>query len=66
MVIQLETQRNLISHSKLSTVIVDNSNYTFLASPDALEVIVVTYLLSVSTDLSDVTLVSDDIYLRLD
>ena len=53
---------NPISHSKLSTVIVDNSNYTFLASPDALEVIVVTYLLSVSTDLSDVTLVSDDTY----
>ena len=38
----------------------------FLASPDALEVIVVTYsltdLLSVSTDLTDVTLVSDDTY----
>ena len=31
----------------------------FLASPDALEV---TYLLSVSTDLTDVTLVSDDTY----
>ena len=29
LVIQLETQGNLISHSKLSTVIVDNSNYTF-------------------------------------
>ena len=38
----------------------------FLASPDALEVIVVPYLLtpllSVSTDLTDVTLVSDDTY----
>ena len=42
----------------------------FLASPDALEVIVVTYSLthlltyslSISTDLSDVTLVSDDTY----
>ena len=42
----------------------------FLASPDALEVIVVsysltyslTYSLSVSTDLTDVTLVSDDTY----
>ena len=38
----------------------------YLASPDALEVIVVTelltYLLSVSTDLTDVTLVSDDTY----
>ena len=38
----------------------------FLASPDALEVIVVSYLLtdllSVSTDLTDVTLVSDDTY----
>ena len=37
-----------------------------LASPDALEVIVVTDLLteslSVSTDLTDVTLVSDDTY----
>ena len=36
----------------------------FLASPDALEVIVVTYCLShslsISTDLTDVTLVSDD------
>ena len=30
------------------------------ASPDALEVIVVTHLRSVSTDLTDVTLVSDD------
>ena len=41
-------------------------NMWFLASPDALEVIVVTYLLppllSVSTDLTDVTLVSDDTY----
>ena len=39
-------------------------NNVFLASPDALEVIVVsyslTYSLSVSTDLTDVTLVSDD------
>ena len=34
----------------------------FLASPDALEVIVVTESLSVSTDLTDVTLVSDDTY----
>ena len=38
----------------------------FLASPDALEVIVVTHslpdLLNVSTDLTDVTLVSDDTY----
>ena len=38
----------------------------FLASPDALEVIVVSYsltpLLIVSTDLTDVTLVSDDTY----
>ena len=32
----------------------------FLASPDALDVIVVPDLLSVSTDLTDVTLVSDD------
>ena len=31
----------------------------FLASPDALEVIVVTYWVIVSTDLTDVTLVSD-------
>ena len=46
----------------------------FLASPDALEVIVVSYsltplltdLLTVSTDLTDVTLVSDDTYMRLD
>ena len=42
----------------------------FLASPDALEVIVVTeslsHSLSVSTDLTDVTLVSDDTYCRLD
>ena len=41
-----------------------------LASPDALEVIVVTDLLTVSlrvsTDLTDVTLVSDDTYRRLD
>ena len=44
--------------------------FSFLASPDALEVIVVSYslthlltdLLSVSTDLTDVTLVSDDTY----
>ena len=38
----------------------------FLASPDALEVIVVshslTYSVIVSTDLTDVTLVSDDTY----
>ena len=34
----------------------------FLASPDALEVIVVRHLLIVSTDLTDVTLVSDDTY----
>ena len=34
----------------------------FLVSPDALEVIVVTNLLIVSTDLTDVTLVSDDTY----
>ena len=33
-----------------------------LASPDALEVIVGTYSLSVSTDLTDVTLVNDDTY----
>ena len=39
----------------------------FLASPGALEVIVgLTDLLIVSTDLTDVTLVSDDTYLRLD
>ena len=38
----------------------------FLASPDALEVIVVRHLLIVSTDLTDVTLVSDDTYKRLD
>ena len=38
----------------------------FLASPDALEVIVVCHLLSVNTDLTDVTLVSDDTYWRLD
>ena len=40
-----------------------------LASPDALEVIVVTDLLTVSlrvsTDLTDVTLVSDDTYIVL-
>ena len=44
--------------------------YWFLASPDALEVMLVTdwltELLSVSTDLTDVTLVSDDTYWRLD
>ena len=48
--------------------------HVFLASPDALEVIVVTHLLTywltdwliVSTDLTDVTLVSDDTYWRLD
>ena len=34
----------------------------FLASPDALEVIVVSYSVSVSIDLTDVTLVSDDTY----
>ena len=38
----------------------------FLVSPDALEVIVVTDSLSVSTDLTDVTLVNDDTYWRLD
>ena len=42
----------------------------YLASPEALEVIVdtdsLTNLLSVSTDLTDVTLVSDDTYRRLD
>ena len=46
--------------------IVRTTGRYFLASPDALEVIVVTYLLShlliVSTDLTDVTLVSDDTY----
>ena len=40
--------------------------WSFLASPDALEVIVVsdslTHLLIVRTDLTDVTLVSDDTY----
>ena len=34
----------------------------FLASQDALEVMFVTYLLSVSTDFTDVTLVSEDTY----
>ena len=34
----------------------------FLASPDALEVIVGTELLIVRTDLTDVTLVSDETY----
>ena len=42
------------------------SEFCFLASPDTLEVIVVTHLLTdsliVSTDLTDVTLVSDDTY----
>ena len=45
---------------------IDGIQVGFLASPDALEMIVVTellsYLLSVSTDLTDVTLVSDDTY----
>ena len=35
----------------------------YLASPDALEVMLVTESLSISTDLTDVTLVSDDMYL---
>ena len=43
-----------------------NPQHIFLASPDALEVIVVTHSLteslSVSTDFTDVTLVSDDTY----
>ena len=43
-----------------------SSIYVFLASPDALEVIVVTDLLDVRTDLTDVTLVSDDTYWKLD
>ena len=38
------------------------SNYLFLASQDALEVMGVTESLSVSTDLTDVTLVSDDTF----
>ena len=38
------------------------SFHQFLASPDALEVIVGTHSLIVSTDLTDVTLVSDDTY----
>ena len=52
----------LISEVKRLLSIFDH----FLASPDALEVILVTYSLppslSVSTDLTDVTLVSDDTY----
>ena len=39
---------------------------SFLASPDALEVMWVSDLLSVSTDLTDVTLVIDGTYWRLD
>ena len=39
-----------------------DGNRGCLASPDALEVIVVTESLSVSTDLTDVTLVSDDTF----
>ena len=39
-----------------------NSRKSFLASPDALEVMLVTESVSVSIDLSDVTLVSDDTY----
>ena len=49
-----------------SNLQIDPSSAIFLASPDALEVIVVSYSLtesvSVSTDLTDVTLVSDDTY----
>ena len=41
---------------------IENIYWVFLASPDAPEVIVVTDLLIVSTDLTDVTLVSDDTY----
>ena len=37
-------------------------NIHLLASPDALEVIVVTPLLIVNTDFTDATLVSDDTY----
>ena len=37
----------------------------FLASQDAIEVMFVTDSLTVSTDLTDVTLVSDDTYRRL-
>ena len=52
-------------HSITRHLILD-VNLECLASPDALEVIVVTDsltdLLSVSTDLTDVTLVSDDTY----
>ena len=56
----------------MSTQTFDLSNLpkALLASPDALEVIVVTDLLTVSlrdsTDLTDVTLVSDDTFLRID
>ena len=38
------------------------SEILFLASQDALEVMLETEYLSVSTDLTDVTLVSDDTY----
>ena len=52
---------------------VNNTNASFLASQDALEVMRVTYLLTeslshwviVSIDFTDVTLVSDDTYRRL-
>ena len=39
-----------------------NLDFIFLAWQVALEVMFVTYLLSVSTDFTDVTLVSDDTY----
>ena len=49
-----------------AVVVASDPEYRFLASQDALEVMFVTYLLnywvSVSTDLTDVTLVSDDTY----
>ena len=51
---------------KIELLVLFSIIFVLLASPDALEVIVVTDLLSVRTDLTDVTLVSDDTYWKLD
>ena len=62
-----EQSNHPVSHQELPW---SGENLQFLASPDALEVIVGTYSLthsvSVSIDLTDVTLLSDDTYRRLD
>ena len=60
---QCQTQRgSVFIESKLG----NPSKNTFLASPDALEVMLVTdslsHSLSISTGLADVTLVSNDTY----